>query len=228
MDRNKKHFIDFLCGKATKNVIFEPYITRELTEALIWRRGGRLWSTPEQCISTLASCTERTRADMFFLDLNDFTEEEKAVIPRDIIEFKKRDAELGVGVICHDAEEVALVEGVADCLCIYGGAGSDKLPVIRMDGTPEDAIARGDLAWFATSDAEAHLAAHGEKIKILGGLGVDFIVESSPVRIYSYVEELAEIYPHMWACGSGGEIPGDKYLEFISLLGAFGRIRRLG
>ena len=78
MDRNKKYFIDFLIGTPTKNVIFEPYITRELTEALIWRRGGNLWSTPEQCISTLASNTERTRADIFFIDMNDFTEEEKA------------------------------------------------------------------------------------------------------------------------------------------------------
>ena len=227
MDRNKKYFIDFLIGTPTKNVIFEPYITRELTEALIWRRGGNLWSTPEQCISTLASNTERTRADIFFIDMNDFTEEEKAIIPHDILAFKGRDSELGVGVICHNEEEVSLVENVADCLCIYGNTTSSKIPVIRMDGTPEEAIARGDLGWFARNDAEKNLADYGSKIKILGGLGVDFIVSSSPVKIYSYVAELAEKYPSMWACGSGGEIPGDKYLEFISLLGAFGRIRRL-
>jgi len=227
MEKSKKYFIDFLCGAPTKNVIFEPYITRELTEALIWRRGGNLWSTPEQCISTLASCTDRTRADIFFLDMKDFTEEEKSVIPRDILAFKKIESNLGVGVICHSEEDISLVEDSADCLCVYGGAKSGKLPVIRMDGTPEEAIARGDLAWFATSGAEAHLAAYGGKLKILGGLGVDFIVNSSPVKIYSYVEELAEKYPNMWACGSGGEIPGDRYLEFISLLGAFGRIRRI-
>jgi len=227
MYRNKKHFLDFLHGNMTKNVIFEPFIVRELTEALIWRRGNYLWDTPADSIATLASCTERTKSDFFFIDLSDFPKEQWNELITEIDSFKNGDSELGVGIICRNREEVNMFEDSADCLCIFGDAISKKVPTVRMDGTPEDAITRGDLGWFAPNNAVKYLTEYGDKIKILGGLDTDFIKTSTPIKIYDCIEKIAEDFHGKWACGSGGAIPGDKYLEFISLLGGFGRIRKI-
>ncbi len=227
MDRNKKYFLDFLHGNITKNVIFEPFIARELTESLIWRRGNYLWDTPADFIATLASCTERTKSDFFFVDMADFAADDRENLISEIFKFKMNNTELGIGVICRTQDEVDMTEDAADCLCIFGDAVSKKTPTVRMDGAPEDAIARGDLGWFAPDNAVKYLTEYGNDIKILGGLSIDFISNSTPIKIYDIIEQIAVDFRGKWACGSGGKVPGDKYLEFISLLGGFGRIRKI-
>ncbi|MBO7403442.1 MAG: hypothetical protein J6V24_00635, partial [Clostridia bacterium] len=133
---------------------------------------------------------------------------------------------LGFGVIGGTREDVTLGEEAADVLCLYGDTASDRLPVIRMDGTLDDAIRRGDCAWFARSHAEDALCEADGRIRICGGLGIDRL--ASPAEVYARVERLNETCGASWAVGSGGVIPDEDYLGLIAMLGAYARIRDAG
>lgn len=224
--QDKQYFLDFLAGHGKSNVIFEPFISRVHTETLIWRRGKHLWDTPEAYIDTLVALSERTRADVVFCDMRTYANAEKEHLIHAMDMYPDANG-IGFGVICDKAEDLALAEK-SKSICVaavYGEAKSDFVPVIRMDGFLQDAIERGDAGWFAQDNAEEHLQQSGRRIRILGGLGQNIVLKSSPVEIYAEVERLAKTYPGQWSCGSGFEIPQENYLELISLLGAFGRIR---
>ncbi|MBP3378029.1 MAG: hypothetical protein J6L96_04715 [Clostridia bacterium] len=225
MARNKNNFLDFLSGTGNTNVIFEPLMSKTSSEVLIWRRGKKLWSSPAEYIRTLASVTERIDSDFFFADMRLFTDEQKDSLLEAAAEIKEADDKVGVGFICDCKEDVDLASSVADCLCIYGDATSDSIPVIRMNGNIEDAISRGDSGWFAQDNAAHYLEAFGDRIKIMGGLGVEFVKNSSPKKIHSVVGKLAAQYRGKWACGSGGVIPKENYYELTSMLGAYSKIR---
>ena len=224
--KDYRYFTDFLLGKGSVNVIFEPFIPRDNVENLIWRRGDHLWQSPSSYIDTLASLTDRTRADVVFADIRSYNNDEKAEAIEFIEKYQVNDG-IGFALVCDSDTDIALAESCKKICCIasYGGITSTKLPVIRMDGRIEDAIDRGDCGYFASENAEELLKTYGDRIRILGGLGRAFVLGSSPVKIYSYVEDLAKKYPGKWACGSGTSINGQNYLELISLLGAFARIR---
>ncbi|MBQ8513244.1 MAG: hypothetical protein IJ497_11565 [Clostridia bacterium] len=219
---NGRYFTEFLLGQGTLPVLFEPFLSKTHTETLIWRRGGHLWDTAEHVIDTLISLTDRTRSDVIVLDM--------ASLPSHAgleaaIDAARKTTDVGFCLLCRSRDELAIAETSADSAGLYGDLTTDKLPVIRMDGTIEDAIARGDCGYFALSGAEELLEKYGDRIRILGGLGVKEVSASAPVAIYDKVEELYRRYPGKWACGSGGEIGNGNYLELISLLGAFGRVR---
>ena len=224
--QNKQYFLDFLSGNRTVNVIFEPFIRRTHTETLIWRRSPLLWDTPEHYVDTLVALAPRTRADVVFCDMRIFAGEEKEQLI-DAIEHCPGESEIGFGVICDHAEDLEIAE-TSHAICsaaVYGNAISKRLPTIRMDGTLAEAITRGDAGWYASNNAKEALKTADGRIRILGGLGRELVLRGSPVKIYEEVERLAAEYPGQWACGSGFEIPDDNYLQLISILGAFGRIR---
>ncbi len=229
MFQNKQYFLDFLVGHAKQNVLFEPFIRRSHAETLIWRRGEHLWDTPDAYVNTLAALSHRTRADVVFCDIRLFADDKKFALIHAIESYDNMDG-IGFGIICGNEHDLKLAED-STTVCtaaVYGGAVSDILPIIRMDGSLEDAIKRGDSGWYAPMNAETYLQyvkQSNSKMRILGGLGRDFILRGAPIEIYSTVERLSHEYFGMWACGSGFEIPDDNYLELISLLGAFGRIR---
>lgn len=226
MDRNKKYFLDFLTseGRSSKAVLFEPFISKYHTETLIWRRGRNLWDTQENYVGTLLSLTERTGADMVFADLRGLADGEKVRLG-DVVRRKSKETDVGFGLICESRFDINLAEDCgADVVLIYVEEKS-SLPTVRMDGSIEDAILRGDSGYFLREQAEENLEKYGGKIKLLGGLDVDYIENSGPVSIYGRVEDIAKKYPGMWACGSGGCVADSHYLELISLLGAFARIR---
>ncbi len=226
MDRNKRYFLDFLTSenKEGRAVLFEPFISKYHTETLIWRRGLNLWDTQENYVDTLLSLTERTGADMVFADLRGLSDREKVRLG-DAVKRKSKKTDVGFGLICDCRGDIDLAEvSRADVVLIYGEEKS-SLPTVRMDGSVEDAVSRGDLGYFLCGQAEEYLEKYGGKIKLLGGLGVDYIQNSGPVSIYSRVADIAKRYPGMWACGSGGCLANSHYLELISLLGAFARIR---
>ena len=219
---NKEAFLRFLAGKGSAPVLFEPFISRRHTETLIWRRGARLWNTPEHEISTLVSLTECTRADAVFVDLRGRDENGVREMLEVLGSTRAAFPSLCFGVMTDQSEHARLAEASADVLCAYGSASSSNLPVIRMDGTAADALARGESAWFAPSDAELHLARCGDRIRILGGLGTDSL--GAPAEVYARVEKLASDARGRWAVGSGGEIGDEDYLGLIALLGAYGRV----
>lgn len=225
MERSKQNFLDFLSGKGSLPVIFEPFLSFTHAETLIWRRGKHLWDTPDSYIDTLAYLTERTQADMIFPDLRRYDSAGKTALLDEITKFSKNTS-LGTGIIC-DSDDIEMFENTPgiDCLCVYGKGKSEKLPVIRMDGSAEDAVLRGDSAWFCPDHAEDYLDTYRGKLLILGGLGLDTLVGGSPVGIYDRVEKIWQTFGSGWACGSGGTVPDENYLELISLLGAFARIR---
>ena len=223
--QNKKYFIDYLIGHRTENVLFEPFINRLHVETLIWRRGRQLWSTPEAYVDTLISLSRRARADVVFCDMRSYTYDEKERLLRATEAYAGDD--IGFAVICDQREDLEFAETFPS-ICsaaVYGEARSERIPVIRMDGSLSDAIGRGDSGWYARDNAEQHLQEANGSIRILGGLGGELFSDGEPVKIYTEVERLAASYPGQWACGSGGEISDKNYLELISLLGAFGRIR---
>lgn len=225
MLQNKQYFLDFLNGCGSRAVIFEPFISHLHTETLIWRRGTHLWETPGEYLKTLFELSHRTLADVVFCDIREYSDEDKKRLFCEMKAYSHYN--IGIGIICNDSDDIKAAEcsDVVCVICAYGDISSDILPVIRMDGTLENAIAGGYKGWFATNDAEKYLEYSEGKIKILGGLGREFILRGSPVDTYSEVERLYGKYAKNWACGSGFEIPSDNYLELISLLGAFGRIR---
>lgn len=224
--QDKQCFLDFLLGNGKSNVLFEPFISQVHTETLIWRRGRHLWDTPEAYVDTLVALSERTRADVVYCDMRTYTDAEKERLLHAIEVYPEING-VGFGIICERAEDLALAEN-NQSICIaavYGEARSSSIPIIRMDGSLQDAMERGDSGWFAQDHAEEYLRQSNGKIRILGGLGKNLLLNSSPVEIYAVVERLAMTYPGQWSCGSGFEIPEKNYLELISLLGAFGRIR---
>lgn len=219
---NRRYFTDYLRGKGTLPVLFEPFLSKIHAETLIWRRGEHLWASEEAVIDTLLSLSERTRADVIVLDpdMMPYTD----ALP-DLIRKKREQTEIGFCLLCRTERDLAIAEACADCVGLYGDLMTDKLPVIRMDGSIEEAVSRGDCGYSAQSGCEDLLEKYGEKIRILGGLGADYISSTPPVEIYDKVEAIYREYPGKWACGSGGVIGENNYLELISLLGAFGRIR---
>ncbi|MBQ2724881.1 MAG: hypothetical protein IJF78_04145 [Clostridia bacterium] len=219
---NGRYFTEFLMGQGAVPVLFEPFLSKTHAETLIWRRGEHLWASEEAVIDTLLSLTERTRADVIVLDpaMMPYTD----ALP-DLIRKKRTETEIGFCLLCRTEKDLAIAEQCADCVGLYGDLMTDKLPVIRMDGGIEDAINRGDCGYSAQSGCGDLLEKYGEKIRILGGLGAEYISSAPPVEIYDKVEAIHRRYPGQWACGSGGTIDENHYLELISLLGAFGRIR---
>lgn len=219
---NGRYFTEFLMGRGTVPVLFEPYLSKTHAETLIWRRGKHLWASAESVIDTLISLTDRTRADVIVLDpdIMPFTD----ALP-ELIRKKRAKTDVGFCLLCRTEEELAIAENCADCVGLYGNLTTDKLPVIRMDGTVSEAVARGDDGYFAESGCESLLEEYGGRIRILGGLGVDEIISAQPVETYNKVEEIFRRHPGQWACGSGGVLGEGNYLELISLLGAFGRVR---
>lgn len=230
MIKKNHRFSDFLSGNSdisTPNVLFEPFISKEHAESLIWRRGAHLWDTPSSYIDTLVSLSERTESGTVFANMQLFDNAGKKELLQSISESPMKYREIEFCAICSTQYDISLCEKNENIsfLAVYGKATSKKLPVVRMDGDIIDSILRGDEGWFAACDAEYYLAEYGSRIKIMGGLGADRIARSSPVEIYTRIEKLAGEYKGKWACGSGGEIPNGCYLELISLLGAYARIK---
>ena len=219
---NGRYFTEFLMGRGTVPVIFEPFLSQTHAETLIWRRGEHLWASAEAVIDTLISLADRTRADVIVLDPSTLPYTDS--LPG-LIRQKRTKTELGFCLLCRTEEALAAAEECADCVGLYGGLTTDKLPVIRMDGTIEEAISRGDAGYFAERGCEELLERYGDQIRILAGLGVEEIIAAQPVKTYDKVEEIFSRYPGKWACGSGGVFGDGNYLELISLLGAFGRVR---
>ena len=224
MNRKKQYFLDFLAGSANSSPLFEPMICKSNTELLIYRRSNRLWSTPSEYINTILSLVERIDSYFAFIDMHAFEVDERESLVSAASEKKATVENIGFGFICYSQDDVDAVSDTADCVCIYGDAITSAVPVIRMDGSIEDAIARGDSGWFAENDAEYYLNKYSDKIRILGGLGVDFIEGSSPMKIRKAVEKLALKYRGKWACGSGGMIANKYYLELASMLCAYSKI----
>ena len=221
--RNKRFFLDYLAGRGTIPVLFEPFLSERHTETLIWRRGPQLWDTPAHTLATLVSQTERTGADMLFYDLRPLSPEDKRTAERELLYLREREPDLGIGVLGESGEDIRVGESAADVLCLFGSQSSDRLPVVRMDGGPEEACRRGDCGWFAPERAEEYLGEWNSRLRILGGLGPHRL--SSPAEVYARTEQLDGAYRSAWATGSGGTIGEDEYLGLIAMLGAYARIR---
>lgn len=223
MSCDKRYFLDFLHGNGKVSVLFEPFLSHTHTETLIWRRGEHLWNTVEHTLETLTYLTEHTQSDMVFIDIRDYSSEKKDEVMSVIPKFRNNN-EVGYAVIC-DSNDISMCEPYFDCLCVYGNGTSDKLPIIRMDSSIENAISQGDSGWFCRENAEYYLEKYSDKIRILSGIGTEWTSNSSPVQIHSRIEKLSREYSGKWACGSGGIIPANNYLELISMLSAFKRWR---
>ena len=221
--RNKDVFLGFLTGRRGFPVLFEPFLSRRHAETPIWRRGSRLWDEPSAEVSTLISVTERTGSDFVWIDLRNRTADAKTALAYEAERNRERFPFLGFGFLCATAEDAALADRYGDAAALWEDESVRKVPVIRMDGTPEEAAERGDAGWFAENGAEEALERTGGWIRILGGLGTERL--SLPAPLYARTEAIDAQYPGLWAVGSGGVIGDDEYLGLIAMLGAYARIR---
>ena len=221
--RAKERFLGFLTGREAVPVLFEPFLSRRHTETLIWRRGPRLWDTPEHEIATLVAATERTGSDFVWIDLRNRTRDEKRALAEEAAARRGDYPFLGFGFLGDLQEDVRFSEEAGDAAALWGDIQSETLPVIRMDGGIREAIDRGDAGWFARSGAEEALEEAGGRIRILGGLGTERL--SLPAPLYARVETLDGAFRGQWAVGSGGIVGDEEYLGLIAMLGAYVRIR---
>lgn len=204
--------------------LFEPFIDSRIAEQLIWRRGKHLWGTPELYIDTLASLNERTVSDVIVADTRGFGASLDALYDAINRYADNRTAFICICGTMESAKRADLSDGVC-AVAVYGNVKSEK-PMIKMDGLPEDAIASGCAGWFAPCGAEKYWADYGDKIAILGGLGVSSLTSTGPVSIHTRCEKLYETTKNIrYALGSGGCVSQENYLEFISMLGIYKRYK---
>lgn len=222
---------EFLTGKKGGAVLFEPYISKTNTETLIWRRGLELWDRAEHYFFTQLSLAERCLSDCVILDLDFFGDRENK---EKLISLTASADHAGKEfcVICEDRDESELCERMNEkgnarigVLGLYGNAASMRTPSVRMDGTIEEAVKRGESGYFVRSGIRSCIEKYGDDIHLLGGLGTEFISSLKLASIYAEIDEVFGISGGNWAVGSGGEISADNYLQLISLLGAYLRLK---
>jgi len=153
MGRDYRNFLRILLTEEPgEPTLFEPFIDNMIAEQLIWRRGEHLWNTPALYIDTLVSLNERTVSDVIIAD--------SRLFETDLPEFYRAvsdyaDDRIRFVALCGSEESARMADRCSGVCAvgIYGSTASEK-PVIRMDGTPEEAIATGCVGWFAPYDAE--------------------------------------------------------------------------
>lgn len=207
-------------------VLFAPFVSRYLTEQLIWRRGVHLWQTPESYIDTLTSLRERTYADVVIADARLFTDQMQVLA--DCMERFSADG-IRYVALCGTPEQAAYFDtvGAVCALGMYGALRVGKLPVIAMEHTVSQAIEAGCAGWYCRDGMiEEHWDTCHDKIAIMGGLGEDWVRSASPAAIHKRAEECFRHTANArMAIGSGGMLPDDAYLSLISLLGIYRRYR---
>ena len=110
----------------------------------------------------------------------------------------------GFGIITDSSNDIAFAEeSGADVIAAYGDIKSKALPTIRMDGDIENAILLGYDGWYAPDSAKEYLTKYGDKIRVLGGLGVKWVEGSSPMEIYTEVGEIHNTARHGLAAPAG-------------------------
>lgn len=225
MGRDYRNFMRILLtDEPGEPTLFEPFIDNWIAEQLIWRRGKHLWETPESYIDTLAALNERTGSDVIPADTRGFGASLDVLY--DTINHYADDHTAFV-CLC-DTMESAEMADQCDGVCaaaVYGDVKSEK-PMIKMDGTPEDAIRSGCAGWYSPCGAEEYYAEYSNRIAILGGLGVNYLTSTGPVSIHTRCERLYETTKNVrYALGSGGCLPQENYLELISMLGIYKRYK---
>ncbi|MBQ8578321.1 MAG: hypothetical protein IJ449_10230 [Clostridia bacterium] len=223
-----RHFLAILENKdeQTAPSLFAPFIDDTLTEQLIWRRGPQLWDTPEHYTDTMISLRERTRADVIILDSRRFCRTECSRMLAAAEEHCPDGA--AFVVLCQNPETQRIAES-SPVVCAVGGYEDccpRTKPFIRMDRTPEEAIAEGAAAWFAPDHAQEYYNRYHDTLTVAAGLGAPWCAESEPLAIHRAAEQMMEhTHNQGWLLGSGGTIPANAYLSLISLLGIYGRYR---
>ncbi len=207
-------------------VLFAPFVSRYLTEQLIWRRGAHLWQTPQSYIDTLTSLRERTYADVVIADARLFPDQ-----MGELSAAMEQYAMNGIRYValCDTPAQARYFDAV-DAVCalgIYGEIQIGKLPVIAMEHTLTSAIDMGCAGWYCQDGAlETHWEDSHDKIAILGGLGTDWVRDASPAAIHCRAENCFHHTANVrMAIGSGGTLPDTAYLSLISLLGIYRRHR---
>lgn len=222
---------EFLTGTKGGAVLFEPYISKTNTETLIWRRGPELWDCAEHYFFTQLSLAERCLSDCVILNLGFFgdSKNKEKLISMTI---SKDNDDKEFCVICGNRNESKLCETMNEngsarigVLGLYTDAASRRTPSVRMDGRIEDAVARGESGYYVRCGIRSCIEKYSNDIRLLGGLGTEFVSSSKPVSIYSEIDEIFGMSHGCWAVGSGGEISADNYLQLISLLGAYLRLK---
>lgn len=207
-------------------VLFAPFVSRYLTEQLIWRRGPHLWQTPHSYIDTITSLRERTYADVVIADARLFPDDMGAFA--DAMEQFAVDG-IRYVALCDTPAQAHYFDAV-DSVCaigIYGEIQIGKLPVIAMEHAISTAIAAGCAGWYCRDgQLETHWKDTHTKIAILGGLGENWVSDASPTAIHHRVESCFHNTASVrMAIGSGGILPDTAYLSLISLLGIYRRYR---
>ncbi len=225
MGRDYRNFMRILLSdEPGEPTLFEPYIHTKIAEQLIWRRGEHLWSTPEMYISTLLVLNECTNSDVVIADTRGFADSMEELYRAMV---QNASDTLRFVALCHTAEAAEQADrcGAVCAVGVFGDVTSRK-PMLRMDGTVEEAIRSGCAGWYAPRHAESNWNEFGAEIAILGGLGADYIASTGPASIHRRCEELYRVTDNRkYATGSGGCVAEDHYLELISLLGIYKRYK---
>lgn len=232
MTNNYKNFLRIFDRKVSSSVchppvLFEPLINENICEQLIWRRGKNLWDTPENYAETIISLQERTKSDVVIFDMRRFTDGENQILLNYIS--RNLSDNLKAVMLCETMNQHETAEK-SNSVCAIGGFSKSvkpqNLPFIRMDGNIAEAISESANGYYAVSQAETVYEAYGDKIAILGGLGLDWLNGTNPTEVHQRCENLYKLTcNNHYAIGSGGFGGETDFLNFISLLSMYIRYR---
>ena len=224
---NYMDFLDTLEGNGRVVSLFEPFVPRGIAMKLIWRSGEQLWDTTEHRVMTLCDLYAYLRADTVTYDLRGGG---TAELER-LCEYAGYLPDGMKFVIISDDEET--LEKAAErgqiCAAASFTAKTDKLPLIRLsrDGGV-DSVAKaahdgckGIYLPEVTDDILTEANKH--HISLLGGTGTALLNTDRPTDIHERIAEL--INSGVLLTGSGGFGDEISYLGYISMLGAYNRVR---
>lgn len=214
--------------------IFEPFVTRDIAEKLIWRSGKNLWDTTKHRAATLCSLYEYLKADTVIIDLRGDDEERTLHEVLECGGYLPRGAKFTL--ISDEPSVLKKAESddsVGAAASFSAGADCFKKPLIRLSRAESASLREKDIysaadggcaGIYLTRIGAAELeAARTKRIAPLGGVGLDTINSDRPVDVHARVEKLAE--GGVLLIGSGGFGEETSYLGCISMLGAYNRRR---
>lgn len=234
-----KEFLRILDNKITgRPVIFEPFLTHDFVQQIVWRCGSHVWDTPTATAQTLISCNKHIGLDTTFIDATHYSCDDMDSVLSCAKETLPDTMKLVV--FCDDRDIITTAQN-SDYVCsvaVKNPCYIDMLSKHSIYITPPDAdvnyniltaIQKGFNGVYISSNTlpiipiEDIYDEYNNKIAILGGVGVEFFNNNKPLPVYNRCRTL---FSHTnnkgFALGTGACHNSDYNISYLGLISMFG------